>query len=91
MTVWHLRDLVNRSKRRIKCEEVKVYHAPQYTGLTIKDMLEWAKDYPVVATALPDEEKEQLNFHRDYISTIIYTLCGQPFIDWVDQRQAERN
>ena len=46
-------------------------------------MLEFAQAYPEVAKALPSEPREILKLHRDYVSTIIYTLVGNPFSDWV--------
>jgi hypothetical protein len=73
-------------KTRIKSEDVKVYHAPQFKGLNIKQMLEWAQGYPAVANALPSESAELEKLHRDYVSTVIYTLVGQPFIAWVNDR-----
>jgi len=33
MTIFHLRDLANKRRRKIYCENVKVYQAPQYKGL----------------------------------------------------------
>ena len=32
-----------------------------------------------------------MRLHRDYISTIINTLVGKPFRDWVDRKCEERN
>jgi hypothetical protein len=46
-------------------------------------MLEFAKDYSEVALCLPLVEHEILKLHRDYISTVIYTIVGNPFSDWV--------
>ena len=84
MTIYHLRDLANNQRLKIKCEDVKVYHAPQYEGLSIANMLELAKQYPVVISALPLEEREHLRLHRDYVSTLIYTIVGEPFVTWVE-------
>ena len=54
-------------------------------------MLSWASQFPAVAAALPTEPVELEKLHRDYISTVIYTLVGQPFATWVDSKVAERN
>ena len=40
---------------------------------------------------LPSEHREVLKLHRDYVSTVIYTVVGRPFIDWVEDRIKERN
>ena len=55
MTIYHLRDLANGNRLRLKCEDVKVYQAPHYRGLAIDDMLNFAKDNEHVAKALPIE------------------------------------
>ena len=91
MSIYHLRDLAQKRKTRIKCDDVRVYHAPQYKNIAIKDMLLFAQAYPQVTNALPSEKAELENLHRDYVSTVIYTLVGQPFINWVNQRVEERN
>lgn len=54
-------------------------------------MLEFAEDYPDVALALPIEPREILKLHRDYISTLIYTLVGDEFSDWVEEQTKTRN
>ena len=41
--------------------------------------------------ALPVEESEIGHLPRDYIASIILSIVGQPFSDWVDDRIAERN
>ena len=46
MSIYHLRDLAMGKKRRIKAKDVKVYHAPQFKGLNIEQMLEWAAGHP---------------------------------------------
>lgn len=32
-----------------------------------------------------------MKLHRDYVSTIIYTIVGKPFVDWVEGKIKERN
>lgn len=41
--------------------------------------------------ALPKEEIDTMKLHRDYISTMIYTLVGSKFTDWVNSKINERN
>ena len=41
--------------------------------------------------ALPEEESEINHLPREYIASVIYTIVGKPFSDWVDERIAERN
>ena len=55
------------------------------------NMLEFAKSYPIVETALPMEQREILKLPRDYIASLCYTLVGRPFVDWVDAQVQTRN
>lgn len=82
MTVFHLRDLVNGNRHKIKCEDVKIFHLPHYEGMTIADMLDFAQPWPIVAQSLPAIRREVLKLHRDYVSSVIYTLVGDPFSVW---------
>ena len=91
MTVFHLRDLVSSKRKKITCDKVKIYQAPQYKELKIEEMLKFAKAYPDVELHLPSEEREVLKLHRDYVSSVIYTVVGKPFKDWVDLKIRERN
>ena len=86
-----MRDLASKKRKKIYCDDVKVFQVAQYKGLRIEDMLEFAEDYPDVALALPLEPREILKLHRDYISTLIYTLVGDPFSDWVEEQTKTRN
>ena len=40
--------------------------------------------------ALPIED-ELKHLHRQYLANVIYTLVGQPFMDWVDNGITTRN
>ena len=41
--------------------------------------------------ALPKETVDIEKLHRDYVSTIIYTMVGNPFSEWVEFQIKERN
>ena len=91
MTIDHLRELASGQRKRVSCVGLQVFQAPQYEGLTIADMLKFSEQYPMVAAALPSEPREILKLHRNYVSTVIYTLVGEPFAAWVKDRIHERN
>ena len=76
MSIYHLRDLATKKKKQITTAEADIYKVPQYEGLDKEDMLQWAANNADVADALPDALQEREKLHRDYISTVIYTLCG---------------
>ena len=46
MTIWHLRDLASGARMKILSSKVKVIAVPQFEGLTIENMLEFARRYP---------------------------------------------
>ena len=54
-------------------------------------MVEWAREYSEVMECLPIEPREIVKCHRDYISTVIYSIKGKPFADWVEAWIAQRN
>ena len=90
MTVWHLRDLAAGDRQIIKSENVKYISIPNYTGLKIERMVDFARNYPAAMNALPIEaEIKQL--HRQYLANVIYTTVGQPFQKWVDEHIEYRN
>ena len=37
-------------------------------------------------TALPLTEKEQLKLPREYLGNVVFTIAGQPFQKWVDDK-----
>ena len=62
MTVWHLRDIVSGDRTLIKASQVKHISIPNFDGLTIEKMLEFAQNYPLALKALPvKEEIKKLN------------------------------
>ena len=84
MTIWHLRDLAAGKRKRIKCEDVKVLPVPQFEGLTIEDMLTYARARAEVMKALPIVDKEIEKLPRQYIANVIYTIVGDAFAEWVE-------
>ena len=64
---------------------------PNFEGLAIKDMFEFAKSWPAAMDALPLEKRELEKLPRWYIANVIRTQVGLPFKAWVDQRVTDRN
>jgi hypothetical protein len=90
MTIWHLKDLAAGRKKKIISKDVKHISIPQYEGLSIADLLEYAKSYPAVMQALP-VEREIKKLSKQYIANVIYTIVGAGFIEWVEDRVRSRN
>ena len=54
-------------------------------------MLHYAKQHPVVYEYLPKCKREILKMPREYISTVLYSIIGEPFSKWVEKRIDDRN
>ena len=79
MTIWHLKELASGARKRIKASAIKHINVPQFEGLNIETMTEYARMYPEVVKCLPLEEKEWEKLPRQYLANVIYTVVGQPF------------
>ena len=90
VTVWHLRDLAMGVKMMIKCDAVKVINVPQFEGLAIREIFDFALHSNDVMTCLPPD-KEILKLSRGYLSNVIYTVMGEPFQQWVTEQVNRRN
>ena len=86
ITVWHLRDLAGGKRKFIKADVVKTIHVPHFEGLTTDTMLYNAKKFPGFTNFLPAEEREIDKLPRAYISNLIFTIIGDKFKDWVEQK-----
>ena len=62
----------------IMADNVRFISVPNYDGLRVNTMFEFAKDYPRAMNALPVIE-EWYNLHRSYVANVIYTMVGEPF------------
>jgi len=54
-TIWHLKDVAAGRKKKILAKAMKHISIPQYEGLSIADLLDYAKQYQSVMQALPPE------------------------------------
>ena len=85
-----MRDLASGKKRIMKNDKVKVIIIPQYDGLQVERMLEFAEDHPQVFEFLPIK-KEVKKLSRAYIGNVIYTVIGERFNEWVNDKVNERH
>ena len=91
MTIWHLRDLARGERRRILAKDVEHIAIPQFEGLTITTMLEYAAMFPEAMKAFPTAAKEREKFPRQYIANVIHTIVGKSFREWMDRKLEDRN
>ena len=57
MTVWHLRDLMDSKKKRIHVDDVKHINIPNFDGLTIETMMDYAKQTKTAMNYFPVKEE----------------------------------
>ena len=75
VTIWHLRDLAMGVKTIINCDNIKVIDIPQFEGLTIQDIFNFAQNDRDVERALPPS-KEIQKLSRAYLANVVYTIMG---------------
>ena len=63
---------------------------PHYETLTLDTILDFGLSHTAVVNALPIIA-ETRKMPRQYLVNCIYTLCGEPFKQWVKQRCEDRN
>ena len=90
MSIFHLKDIISGAKKHIKSKDVKHIHVPSFSGLSIENMLQFAKGYPMVYQILPSEQGEIEHLHRQYVANCIYTIASDDFTDWIDKKMKER-
>ena len=66
-------------------------HVPQYEGLKVEAMLDFASQYPNAMRVFPESKKETMKMPRQYIANCIFTIVGEPFKLWVNERVDERH
>ena len=90
VTDAHLKDIMSGAKTSLQSYQIRAISVPHYTGLTIKDILAYAGDHEVVLQALPIQ-RECYRLERSYLCNLIYSIVGEPFKNWVDERVNRRN
>ena len=91
ITIFHLRDLASRKRTWLKCNGVKILQVPQFEGLKVEMLLQYAEQFPEVRKALPEVQREIAKMPRAYICNIIYTFVGEPFAEFVAGKVRARN
>jgi len=86
-----MRDLCSGKRKRINEADVKSINVPHLEGLKIERMLEFGYAYPEVKRALPSVRREVEKLPRQYVANVIFTIVGEPFKKWVEQRVDDRH
>ena len=77
-------------KRIIYSDRVKHIDVPQFEGLSIQAIFDFASGDQDVESALPPSN-EIKKLSRAYLANVIYTIMGQLFQDWVNAQVEIRN
>ena len=91
MTIFHMRDIVAGRRRKIKEADVKHINVPHFEGLNIDTMLGFAAAYPMAIECLPELRREVEKLPRQYVANVIYTIVGEPFKRWVEEKVDARH
>ena len=84
-----LRDILMGKKRYIKSEDIRVIKVPQYKGLTVKNILEFAKKNIHIDRFLP--EYDYLKEHnREWHCNIVNTIIPENFQNFIKLKIDER-
>lgn len=75
---------MNHEFQYIKREDVKVSAVPHIEGLTIKDLLDYARTQPALLRYLPDE-KDWVHIDRQWLCDVLYTLAPQEIQHMIDE------
>jgi hypothetical protein len=91
MTIFHMKEIVAGPRTRVKEADVKQLNVPHFEGLKMDTFLSYAANKPAVMQALPSVLREREALPRGYLANVIYTLVGEPFKQWVEQRVNNRH
>ena len=90
MTVYFLKDVLNRKKRHLKNDDIVNFHVPQYKSLSVEKILEFICDLPDIADYLPDDP-DLAKVPKQWIVNVCAAVIGMPFKRWVDEQMEEQN
>ena len=63
---------------------------PHYEGLTTENLLSIRADFPQLNEYLP-EDRDLPKLPRAWLANLTYTIVGDQFNEWVQQKIRERN
>jgi hypothetical protein len=66
----------------VKAKKVAKVYVPHYEGLAVRDIMSFVDGDSLVMEHFPDG-KEFEKIPRSFIITVVATLMGDPFTDWV--------
>ena len=89
-TIYFLKDILARKKSYVRNEAIQTVYVPQYEGLYLKDIAEFAVQHPNIAAYMPDDP-DLPKTPKQWIINVCATVIGKPFKAWVKDQVEERN
>ena len=90
VTIYFLKDILARKKSYVRNEAIQTVYVPQYEGLYLKDIAEFASQHPNIAAYMPDEP-DLPKTPKQWIINVCATVIGKPFKTWVKDQVEECN
>ena len=75
----------------VSCNGVRHLQVPQYENLSMPKILDFLAQYEEMHHHMPAETHEIAKLPRGWVINVGATVVGQPFVEWVQQKIAERN
>ena len=75
----------------VSCNGVRHLQVPQYENLSMPKILDFLAQFEAMHHHMPAESHEIAKLPRGWVINIGATVVGQPFVEWVQQKIAERN
>ena len=85
----YLSGVMMGDKKCVTCEDVRVIKVPQIEGLTIKEILEFARSKINIKEYLPEYDYER-EHNREWLWNVIHSLLGESFRKHVEKKWKER-
>ena len=78
VTIYFLKDIAARKKAHVKNGAIQTVYVPQYEGLYLKDIAEFAVQHPNIAAYMPDDP-DLPKTPKQWIINVCATVIGKPF------------
>ena len=90
MTIYFLKDIIARKKRKLNNEDVQNLHLPHYKCLSLEKIFAFVAGQSRIESYLPDEP-DLSHVPKQWIVNVCAAVIGEPFKQWVREQIEERN
>ena len=90
VTIYFLKDIIARKKRKLNNAEVHTLHLPHYKCLSLEKIFAFVAGQSRIESYLPDEP-DLAHVPKQWIVNVCAAVIGEPFKQWVREQIEERN